>query len=148
MEEIKEIVKVFFNYIDEDIRVNFFEKQENSLFVDIKMKEPQVFIGEKGQALFEIENLLKKIVIKNKKEEPIFINLDINDYKKRKADYLRELAIEAAEEVSFTGVEKSFPPMSPFERRIIHITLIDNKDVITESIGEGIERKVLIKKRP
>ncbi len=148
MEEIKEVVKKLFNYIDEDIRVNFFEKEENSLSIDIKIREPQVFIGEKGQALFEIESLLKKIVIKNKKKDAIFINLDINDYKKRKANYLKDLAIEVAEEVSFTGVEKSFPPMSPFERRIIHITLMDNKDVITESIGKGMERKVLIKKRP
>jgi len=147
MEEIKKIIEDFFSLIDNDIRVNFYMQEGNSLLVDVKMKEPQVLIGEKGQVLFETERLLKKIVTKKKDQEVVFINLDINDYKKRKADYLKELAKEAAEEVLFTGAEKKFPPMSSFERRVIHTTLSDKEGIITESTGEGSERRVLIRKK-
>lgn len=147
MEEIKKIIEDFFSLIDNDIRVNFYMQERNSLLIDVKMKEPQVLIGEKGQVLFETERLLKKIITRKKNQEIVFINLDINDYKKRKADYLKELSKEAAEEVLFTGAEKKFPPMSSFERRVIHTTLSDKEGIITESTGEGAERRVLIRKK-
>jgi len=148
MEEIRKTIKDFFYFIDPDIRVSFYVKESNSLFVDVKMKDPQVLIGEKGQVLFEIEGLIKKVVFQKKgRKEPLFINLDINDYKKRKADYLKDLAREAAEEVFFTGVEKEFPPMSPFERRVIHHALSQKRGIVTESFGEGSQRRVLIRKK-
>jgi len=146
MEETKKIIKEIFHYIDLDIRVDFYLKENNSLLVDVKMKDPQILIGEKGQTLAEIERLLK-IIVRRKAENPFFINLDINDYKKRKAEYLKTLATEAADEVFVTGLEKKFPPMSAFERRIIHMALLQRKDISTESAGEGLERRVIIKKR-
>ncbi len=146
MEEIKKTIKEIFYFIDEDIRVDFSLREERILLVDVKMKDPQILIGEKGQTLIETERLLK-IVVRKKTRDPLFLNLDINDYKKRKADYLRDLALDAAEEVAVTGIEKRFPPMSSFERRIIHTALITRNDVVTESIGEDVERRVLIKRR-
>jgi len=146
MEEIKKAIKDFFFLIDPDIRVDVFLEEENSLHVKAKMRDAQVLIGEKGQTLSEIERLLK-IMVRKKTDSALFVNVDINDYKKRKATYLAELAQEAGEEVVLTGVEKRFPPMSPFERRIIHKTLADRNDIITQSIGEGLERKVVIRKK-
>jgi spoIIIJ-associated protein len=146
MEEIKKTIKEIFYFIDEDIRVDFSLREERILLVDVKMKDPQILIGEKGQTLIETERLLK-IVVRKKTRDPLFLNLDINDYKKRKADYLRDLALDVAEEVAVTGIEKRFPPMSSFERRIIHTALITRDDVVTESIGEDVERRVLIKRR-
>jgi len=145
MEEIKKIIKEIFYFIDSDIRVEFLIEEDKILFIDIKMKEPQVLIGEKGQTLIEIEKILK-IVARKKTEKPIFLNLDINGYKRRKADYLKDIAQEAADEVFITGVEKKFPPMSAFERRIIHTTLSERKNIITESSGEGEERRVVVRK--
>ncbi len=146
MEEIKKTIKEIFYFIDEDIRVDFSLREERVLLVDVKMKEPQILIGEKGQTLIETERLLK-IIVRKKTKDALFLNLDINDYKKRKADYLRDLALDAADEVAMTGIEKKFPPMSSFERRIIHTALITRDDVVTESIGEDIERRVLIKRK-
>ncbi len=145
MEETKKTVEEFFYFFDSDIKVSFSLK-ERSFSIDIKMKEPQILIGEKGQTLSEIERLLK-IIIRKKSEEPIFINLDINNYKKRKEDYLRELALDVADEVILTGVEKKFPPMNSFERRIIHITLAKKENIFTESVGDGEERRVVIKRK-
>ncbi len=145
MEEIKKTIKEIFYYIDADIRVEFYLREERALCVDVKMKDPQILIGEKGQTLMEMERLLK-IVVRKKAKETLFVNLDINDYKKRKAEYLKDLTEEAAAEVSSTGIEKRFPPMPAFERRIIHTTLLERDDVVTESVGEGDERRVVIKK--
>jgi spoIIIJ-associated protein len=146
MEEIKKTIKKIFCFIDDDIRVDFELREERVLLVDVKMKEPQILIGEKGQTLIETERLLK-IVVRKKSKEALFLNLDINDYKKRKADYLKDIARDVAKEVSLTGVEKKFPPMSSFERRIIHTTLNERDDVITESVGSDTERRVLVRKK-
>ncbi len=147
MEEIKKTIKEIFSYIDEDIRVDFlFKEDENSLLIDVKMKEPQILIGEKGQTLIETERLLK-IVVRKKIKELLFVSLDVNDYKRRKADYLIDLARDAANDVAQTGIEKKFPPMSSFERRIIHTALAKRSDVTTESLGEELERRVVIKKK-
>ncbi len=147
MEEIKKTIKEIFSYIDEDIRVDFlFKEDENSLLIDVKMKEPQILIGEKGQTLIETERLLK-IVVRKKIKDLLFVSLDVNDYKRRKADYLIDLARDAANDVALTGIEKKFPPMSSFERRIIHTALAKRSDVTTESLGEELERRVVIKKK-
>jgi len=68
--------------------------------------------------------------------------LDINDYKKKKNEYLRELARSVADEVSLSKKEKILGPMPPYERRVIHMELAGRSDVVSESIGEGPERRV------
>jgi len=71
--------------------------------------------------------------------------LDINDYKKKKVEYLREMARDAANEVSLSKKEKNLVSMPAYERRVIHLELADREDVITESVGEEPERSVIIK---
>ena len=56
----------------------------------------------------------------------------------------RELAKEAAQEVLDRQRPRTLPPMNPAERRIIHVTLVDNKDVLTESLGKGFFKRVTI----
>jgi spoIIIJ-associated protein len=114
--------------------------------INIKLDEPQILIGEKGQTLFEIQRLLRMIL--NKRLQQIFyLNLDINDYKRKKVEYLKNLARELADEVSLTKETKEFFPMSAYERRIIHAELAQRPEVITESHGDGLSRHVVIKPR-
>jgi len=114
--------------------------------LDIKLDEPQILIGQQGQTLFEIQRLLRMVL--NKKLQKIFyLNLDINDYKKKKIEYLKDLAKELADQVSLTKEEKTLLPMSAYERRIIHAELSQRTDVITESRGDSFERHVVIKPR-
>ena len=118
---------------------------ENREVVDIsvKLEEPQILIGQGGQTLFEVQRLLRTIL--NKKLKNIFyLNLDINDYKKKKVEYLKSVAKEIADQVSLTKKTKSLVPMSSYERRIIHAELANRDDVITSSQGEGINRHIVI----
>ncbi len=112
--------------------------------LDVKLEEPQILIGQQGQTLFEIQRLLKNIL--NKQLQSVFyLNLDINDYKKKKVEYLKDFAKETADQIAMTGQEKTLPPMSSYERRIIHAELSQRTDVITESQGDGFDRHVVIK---
>ncbi|MGA2418404.1 MAG: R3H domain-containing nucleic acid-binding protein [Candidatus Staskawiczbacteria bacterium] len=111
---------------------------------DIRLDEPQILIGQGGQTLFEIQRLLKTIL--NKKLQKIFyFDLDINDYKKKKVEYLKDLAKDLADQVSLSKETKVLMPMSSYERRIIHSELSKRTDVITESQGDGFDRHVVIK---
>jgi len=120
------------------------KEQQDVVDLDIKLEEPQILIGEKGQTLFEVQRLLRMIL--NKSLQKIFyLNLDINDYKKKKVEYLKSLAKDLADEVSFSKEEKILLPMSSYERRVIHTELSQRSDIITESIGEGFDRHIVIK---
>jgi len=114
--------------------------------LDIKLNEPQILIGQQGQTLFEIQRLLRMVL--NKKLQKVFyLNLDINDYKKKKIEYLKDLANELADQVALNKEEKVLLPMSAYERRVVHAELSRRTDVITESQGDGFERHITIKPR-
>jgi spoIIIJ-associated protein len=74
-----------------------------------------------------------------------YFNLDINDYKKQKIEYLKNTAKSLADQVVQTKEDKVLLPMSSYERRIIHAELAQRTDVITESQGEGLDRHIVIK---
>ena len=109
----------------------------------IKLEEPQILIGQGGQTLFEIQRLLRTVL--NKKLQKVFyLNLDINDYKAKKVEYLKDLAKSLADEVALTKEEKALPPMSSYERRVVHAELSGRTDIIAESHGEGMDRHIVI----
>jgi spoIIIJ-associated protein len=147
LEKIKEIAEEFFKKMTLAVKVEISRPKEDAISINIKTEEPQILIGDKGQTLLEIQHLLR-MILKKKINEQIFIDLDIQDYKKKKVDYLKELAILVADEVSLTKKEKILFPMPAYERRIIHLELADRKDVTTESIGEEPERRVIIRPYP
>ncbi|MGM0439264.1 MAG: protein jag [Patescibacteria group bacterium] len=145
--DIRKIEKIsvnFFEKISSDIEVNVEKTDERNVEINAKMDKPQVLIGENGQTLKGTERLLR-LALRNNIDKRFYITLDINDYKKKKRDYLEQKAREAADEVSLTGVEKRMPALPASERRIIHIELENREDVKTESVGEEPERQVVIK---
>ncbi|MDI6603001.1 MAG: R3H domain-containing nucleic acid-binding protein [Patescibacteria group bacterium] len=144
LEEIKKTIDEFFQKITFEVKIEFLPQKDLTLPINLKTEEPQILIGERGQTLAEIQHLLKAI-LKRKITEPFFIDLDINGYKKKKLEYLKELAHSVADEVALTKKEKNLPPMPAYERRIIHLELADRSDVTTESLGQGPERRVVVR---
>jgi spoIIIJ-associated protein len=119
-------------------------EEKDVIDLSIKLTEPQILIGEKGQTLFETQRLLK-IILNKKLNKVFYLNLDINEYKKKKSEYLKEIAKDLANEVAKTKQEKVLIPMSAYERKIIHAELSQREDVITESRGDSFERHIVIK---
>ncbi len=143
LERIKEETEKFFEKMNFDIEIEIKEDKENVVSVSLKTEEPQILIGKDGQTLMDIQHLLKRILRKDL--EQVFVEIDINEYKKKKKEYLKELARNRADEVVLSKKEKALNPMSSYERRIIHIELSGRNDVKTESIGQEPERKIVIK---
>ncbi|MDD4531112.1 MAG: hypothetical protein PHH21_00195 [Candidatus Pacebacteria bacterium] len=146
-EKIKEIVKGFFlkaGFVV-DAEGGFMERDgEDILDINIKTPEAQTLIGKQGLVLADAQLLLRKVIKKETGKE-FYLSLDIDNYKKNKEDYLRDVARSVADEVARTGREKELPFTSSFDRRVVHMELADREDVMTESVGEGEERKVIVK---
>lgn len=147
LKTIKEISEEFFRKTTFEVEIKIHPQREQTLPIELKTDEPQILIGEKGQTLSEIQHLLKAI-LRRKIKELFYINLDINDYKKKKTEYLKELAHSVADEVALIKKEKILAPMQAYERRVIHLELAERNDVTTESIGREPERRVVIRPYP
>jgi spoIIIJ-associated protein len=147
LEEIKKTIKEFFEKTTFEVEIEFSPQIDLTLPVNLKMETPQILIGEGGQTLSDIQHLLKAI-LKRKVAENFYIDLDINDYKKKKNEYLKEIARSVADEVSLTKKEKILSPMSAYERRIIHLELAGRQDISTQSIGQEPERRIVVKPYP
>lgn len=147
LETIKKTTKEFFKKTTFEVEIEFSPQKDETLPINLKTDDPQILIGEGGQTLVEIQHLLKAI-LKRKISEPFFIDLDIVGYKKKKIEYLKELARSMADEVALTKKEKQLAPLPAYARRIIHLELAGRQDVTTESIGQEPERRVVIKPYP
>ncbi len=147
LETVKEIIKDFFLKAGFAVEVegkSINRDEEEVLEIEIKTSEAQSLIGKQGLVLADIQLLLRK-VIKKKTEKEFYLSLDIDGYKKNKESYLRDVAQSVADEVARTRQIKELPYSSSFDRRIVHMELADRKDVITESIGEGEERRIVVR---
>jgi len=147
LNEIKNIIEEFFKKMTIEIDFESLSEKERTLIVQLKTEEPKILIGDRGQTLLEIQHLLKAL-LRRKMQQDFYIDLDINDYKKKKTEYLKELARSAADEVSLSKKEKILSPMPAYERRIIHLELAGRQDVVSESIGQEPERRIVVRPYP
>jgi len=125
-------------------QMSLVDGEESTVTVSLRVEEPKILIGEGGQTLFEIQHVLK-LMLRRKVEEEFYLSLDINEYKKSKEEYLRDLAQTTADEVILFKKPKELPPMAASERRIVHTALSKREDVVSESEGVGPDRYVVIR---
>lgn len=147
LKKIKKITEKLFQKMTFEATIEVLIPKEKTIPIQIKMEEPQILIGERGQTLSEIQHLLKAI-LRRQIDEEFYIDLDINDYKKKKIEYLKDLAQNSADQVVLTKREMVLSPMPAYERRIIHLELAERKDITTESIGQEPDRRVIVRPYP
>lgn len=114
--------------------------------LNIEGDELGVLIGRHGRALSSLQYLVR-LIVAEKVKQWVSINVDVDWYKRRHYDSLKKLALRLADQVTNRKRVITMEPMPPDERRIIHITLANHPDVVTQSTGEGDERRVVIQPR-
>jgi spoIIIJ-associated protein len=108
-----------------------------------KEEDLPLVIGYHGQTLNSFQVVLGLLTFKKFEEfSPLLV--EAGGYRKEREEELKRRALEAADKARFLLKEVAFPAMPPFERRIIHITLAEEKGVVTESRGEGRERHIVV----
>lgn len=114
----------------------------------IKTKEAGILIGEDGKHLIALSHIVKKMAenrLKKENQEEMPFLLDVNDYQMKRIEELRNIARLNAQRVIFFKKEIEMDPMTAYDRRIIHSVLGGFPDIKTESVGDGMERRVVIK---
>jgi spoIIIJ-associated protein len=102
-----------------------------------------IVIGRHGQTLDAIEYFLSRILVRQGTQHPR-VTIDVEGYRERRRETLEQTALRTAQKVRSTGRPEVLDPMSPRDRRIIHVALSENADVTTRSEGEGSYRRVVI----
>jgi spoIIIJ-associated protein len=111
--------------------------------LQIETDDPAQLIGHRGEVIDAIQLLLRVMLHQNDQDASVIV--DVDGYRERQHDQLREMARRKAQEVRETGRSAILSPMTSYERRLIHVELKDAEGVITESLGQGGDRRVVIK---
>jgi len=139
---VTEILDTLLGFLDVTGKVEVLS-DEIPLALDITGDDLGILIGRRGQTLASLEYITKLMVVGRLKTW-LPLTVDVGGYKKRRRDSLQRLALYLAEQVKSRRRAITMEPMPADERRIVHLTLADNPDVTTQSIGEGESRKVVI----
>jgi spoIIIJ-associated protein len=118
-------------------------KRKDSTTLNINGKDLGLLIGKHGQTLDAIQYLVNLAVNKDQLEKERIV-VDVEGYRRRREETLRHLALKVADKVKRERRKQVLEPMSPHERRIIHATLQEYKEVFTYSEGEDPYRHVII----
>jgi len=153
MEEIKKMIEKMFKIMDFkepeiNIKKDDFSKGKEIFDVNVILsaREEGSFIENNGEGLNALQHVVR--VLLNKSGLGSFVVLDINGHKETRKNELNEIATDAAKKVRRTKKPLTLEPMSAYERRIIHLKLAELPDIVTESVGEEPERKLVIRLYP
>ena len=120
-----------------------FKEEDNIMNIDLSGPDMGVLIGKRGQTLDSLQYLISLFVNKEG-DSYVRVKLDTENYRERRKATLEKLAKKIAYTVKRTKKAVSLEPMNPYERRVIHSALQNDKYVCTKSEGEEPYRKVVI----
>ncbi|WP_077612839.1 RNA-binding cell elongation regulator Jag/EloR [Clostridium sp. Marseille-P2415] len=120
-----------------------FQEDERELSINMSGDDMGILIGKRGQTLDSLQYLVS-LVVNRESEDYIRVKLDTENYRERRKETLETLSKNIAYKVKRTRRSVSLEPMNPYERRIIHSALQNDKFVVTRSEGEEPFRHVVI----
>ena len=120
-----------------------YDEEQKTMDVDLSGEEMGVLIGKRGQTLDSLQYLVS-LVVNKESEEYIRVKVDTENYRQRRKDTPENLAKNIAYKVKRTKRPVSLEPMNPYERRIIHSALQNDRYVTTHSEGEEPFRHVVV----
>jgi spoIIIJ-associated protein len=131
--------------IDSEIQVSKKKAQEGDLYnVSISGREEAgLLIGTHGATLQAIQSFLS-LAMRQKMGDWVRIVVDVDGWREKHEDQLKELALQAAERARTTGESQHLYNLTPAQRRVIHLELSKEKGVVTESRGEGEGRYLVV----
>lgn len=142
--EVQNFLKSMFEAMQMEVEIDIKEDKENhTMDIDLRGNDMGILIGKRGQTLDSIQYLVS-LVANKQSEEYIRVKVDTENYRKRRKDTLENLAKNIAYKVKRTKRNVSLEPMNPYERRVIHSALQNDRYVTTHSEGEEPFRHVVV----
>ena len=138
-------VKKLFDLLSLDTKFKLSEDEE-AISLTLETEDSGVVIGYHGETLEALQLILSLILAKESGEFKR-VSIEVGDYKKNREEWLEKVALDAKEKALSQNKEVFLSDLKSWERRIVHLLLQDDKEVISESSGEGKERILVIKPR-
>lgn len=145
-EQIENIIKEFLNHLKADALFEIEQDGENFYNIRLDGEELSFLIGYHGKTLDAFQHLIN-LFIYNQAADKTHINLDINEYKERRKEKLQEITKKFIDKVRFFNKDIDMSPMSAWERKQVHMFIGEYPDIEEESVGEGEDRHIILKKR-
>lgn len=144
VENVKSFLAQVFQAMELEVEIITKVDEENRM-IDVEFKGPEMgmLIGKRGQTLDSLQ-YLTNLAVNKQSDSYVKVKLDTEDYRKRRRETLENLARNIAYKVKRTKRPVSLEPMNPFERRVIHSALQNDKYVSTHSEGEEPYRHVVV----
>lgn len=143
-ESVKDFLTRVFDAMNMEVEIITKHDEENGLIdVEFKGSEMGVLIGKRGQTLDSLQ-YLTNLAVNKQSDHYVKVKLDTEDYRKRRKDTLENLAKNISYKVKRTKRSVALEPMNPFERRVIHSALQNDRFVSTHSEGEEPYRHVVV----
>jgi spoIIIJ-associated protein len=142
VETAKQLIVGLLDRMGVNIELEGFLK-EGEIYIEIKGDREGILIGKHGRTLDSLQFIINRMVNKRLRE-PVRVVLDINDYRKRREDSLKRMAVRLGEKAKTKGHGLTIGPFNAHDRRIIHLTLQDDPQLGTESYGEGEMKRINI----
>ena len=144
LDEGREFLEKVFDKMNMDVTIDMkYNEEEKSVSINLIGGDMGVLIGKRGQTLDSLQHLVS-LVINKHSEDYLRVKLDTENYRERRKETLENLAKNIAYKVKRTRRPVSLEPMNPYERRIIHATLQDDRYVVTKIEGEEPFRHVIV----
>ncbi|MDE5862740.1 MAG: protein jag [Lachnospiraceae bacterium] len=144
LDKTNSYLETLFKAMDIETKVNIdFDEENNNMNIDLEGPEMGILIGKRGQTLDALQYLIS-LYVNKESESYIRVKLDTENYRARRRDTLENLAKNIAFKVKRSRRSVTLEPMNPYERRIIHSALQNDKYVATRSEGEEPYRKVVV----
>lgn len=126
-----------------EAKIYLIEENDEKVVIEIESPDTALIIGKQGQTLESIQTLANVVMNRSSKKWTKIL-IDIEDYRRRRERNLNYVANKVASQVKRTKRPVLLEPMNPFERRIIHLALQDDESINTESIGDGVYKKIKV----
>ena len=144
VDNVKAFLNDVFSAMNLEVIVNInYDETENNMDIDLVGEDMGMLIGKRGQTLDSLQYLVS-LVANKETDDYIRVKVDTENYRERRKATLENLAKNMAHKVKRIRRSVSLEPMNPYERRIIHSALQDDKYVTTHSEGDEPYRRVVI----
>ncbi|RLC37639.1 hypothetical protein DRH29_00900 [candidate division Kazan bacterium] len=141
---IEKHLKEIFSFFDLAPRI-VTALDDKTIVVDVTTERDDLFISHHADPLLALQHLLRLILRRNFPDDAINLSLNIGGFHQQQRSRLASIAHNAANQVRETGTAVYMKPMSSFERRLIHLSLVEEEGVKSESTGIGAGRRVVVK---
>lgn len=142
----RKVVEEFLDSLEVGYTVKYVHEDYQRASIEVDDDAAGLLIGKRGSGIDALETLISRMA-SHQCEHPVPVQADVNEYRKRREDDLREEALSRGQRVLDTGEEDQFHPLNARDRRVVHLAVKSlGEELVTYSVGHGGEKSIVVRR--